>query len=115
MKHKRAQQDLSSLIPSVRNSEQQLDELLVEARARAERTVSDAGGRAERMKSEARAELPGLLAAEREAELSRLRQEAEAAAVAEQERTESLARKARGAVETAVAYVVGLVWPGARR
>jgi vacuolar-type H+-ATPase subunit H len=114
MKHKRGQQDLTSLIPSVRNSEQHLDELLVESHARAERTVSDARTRADQLIREAQAELPGVLAAEREAELRLLRQGADRAARAEQERTESLTRAARGAVEAAVAFVVGLIWPGGR-
>jgi len=114
MKQKRGQQELSSLIPSVRNTEQRFDELMAEARTRAESAVAEAHTRSEQAIRGAQAGLPEMLAAERDEEMRRLRREAEDAARAERELTVALGRNARAAFEAAVAFVVGRVWPGGR-
>ncbi len=115
MKKKRGPQELESLIPSVRNTEQHLDALMADARLRAERVVSEAKARAQEAVREARAGLPALLSAERDAEVRRLRQEADNAAGEERARTDALERGARAAMETAVRFVVDHVWPGGLR
>ena len=112
MKQKRGQQELGSLIPSVRNTEEDLNALMTETRERAERAVADAETRAREILSEAQAALPAVLAAERETEMRRLREEAEDVARAEKGRTEALELYARAVRESAVAYVVSRVWPG---
>ncbi len=58
-KQKRAKQELDSLIPTIKSEEKRLEDLLVEARARAEGMVRDAEAQAAARIQAARQALPG--------------------------------------------------------
>jgi hypothetical protein len=111
---KRATQELESLIPKIKNEELRLEDLLGDARARASGIVRDAETQAAARIEAARNALPGILQAERTARRAALVQKAEDAARMESERTRSVEQSARAAMEKTVAFIVSLVWPGAR-
>ena len=111
-KQKRTQQELESLIPTIKNAEKQLADQLVGARAEAEQMVRQAEETAAARVEQARADLPALLDAERTARLESLRREAEETLHATRAETDSLERVAQGRLAEAVAYIVSRVWPG---
>jgi len=114
-KPKRAKQELESLIPTIKNEEKHLEDLLGDTRSRADGIVKDAEAQAAARIQEARQALPGILQAERDARRAALVRKAEEAARTETERAHGLEQSARAAMDAAVAYIVSLVWPGARK
>ncbi|MGA2379436.1 MAG: hypothetical protein ABSG85_09025 [Spirochaetia bacterium] len=111
---KRLKQELESLIPTIKHEERHLEDLLVDARARADGIVRDAEAQAAARIQAARQALPGILQAERDARRAALVRKAEEAARTEEEKTRALQQSARAAMEKTVAYIVSLVWPGMR-
>jgi len=114
-KKRRSNQDLDSLIPALKSEEKHLEDLLADARARAEAMVQDAEARAAARVQAARQALPGILQAEHESRRASLESSAAEAGRAETEKTQELERRARAAMDATVQYIVGLVWPGAAR
>jgi hypothetical protein len=109
---KRTTHELESLIPTIKNEERHLDDLLGDARARAAGIVRDAEAQAAALIESTRTAIPGILQAERDARRAALVQKAEEAARVEVERTRAVEKSARAAMERTVAYIVSLVWPG---
>ncbi len=114
-KQKQRPRQLDSLIPTIKTEERHLDDLLTEARSRAERIVRDAEAQAAERIEYARKALPGLLEAEREARRAALERNAAAAAAEEEAREADVQRRGRAALEEAAQLIVSLVWPGKAR
>ena len=114
-KKRRSNQELDSLIPALKSEEKHLEDLLADARARAEAMVQDAEARAAARVQAARQALPGILQAEHESRRASLESRAAEAGRAETEKTQELEHRARAAMDATVQYIVGLVWPGARQ
>jgi hypothetical protein len=112
---KRAQQDLESLIPAIKNEESHLEDLLAEARARADGIVRDAEVQAAALTASTRKALPGILQAERDARRAAMVRTADESTHAEAENIRAVEDRARAAMEETVACIVSLVWPGAER
>ena len=110
-KQKRTQQELESLIPTIKNAEKQLADQLGEARAEAARLVQQAEEEAEARVERAKADIPGLLEAERAARMESLRHEAQETLHTARADTDSIERVAQGRLAEAVAYIVSRVWP----
>ena len=111
-KQKRAQQELESLIPTIKNAEKQLAEYLAAARADAERLVLEAVKEAEARVERAQADLPASVAAQRDNRLVALRREAEDALRAARQASGDREASAAQGMNGAVAYIVSRVWPG---
>jgi vacuolar-type H+-ATPase subunit H len=110
---KRLRHELESLIPTIKNEENRLEDMLGDARVRADGIIRDAEtGAAERIRT-TRDELPGVIQAERDARHAALVTRASEAAGGERERNRALEASARAAMEMAVDYIVSLVWPSA--
>jgi vacuolar-type H+-ATPase subunit H len=107
----RTKHELESLIPTIKNEERRLDDLLGDERARSDRIVRDAEAQAAALIESARKALPGMLQAERDARRAALVRKADEAARVEGERTQAVEKSARAAMERTVAYIVSLVWP----
>lgn len=115
-KHKpRGAQQLDSLIPTIKGEEKHLQELLADAHARAEAIVRDAEARAAARIQAERLALPGIVEAERRARHASLESRAAEEARAETQKTRELERRAHAAMDSVVAYIVSLVWPGGAR
>ena len=110
-KQKQRPRQLDSLIPTIKTEERRLDDLLTDARARADRLVRDAETQAAARIEAAQAGLPQMLAAERQARLGAMEKQAEAAAAELQGRQAELERRARAALEEAARFIVSVVWP----
>ena len=110
-KQKRGKQELESLIPTIKDEEKHLDDLLESARAQAERLIAEAEKDAEERVRRARQELPQLLAAEREMRLAALQSRAGEELRAARESTRDLEKAAAGRMEKTVASIVSRVWP----
>jgi vacuolar-type H+-ATPase subunit H len=110
-KQKRAQQELESLIPTIKNAEKQLAEQLVEARAAAQRLILEAEKEAEVRVERARADLPGLVATQREKRVEALRAEAEEALRVLRAAAGDQEGAAAERMDQAVAYIVSRVVP----
>jgi vacuolar-type H+-ATPase subunit H len=110
-KQKRTQQELESLIPTIKNAEKQLAEQLMEARAEAERLILEAEKEAEVRVERAKADLPALVAAQREKRMEGLRGEAEEALRAARKESGAKEGTAAERMATAVAFIVSRVWP----
>jgi vacuolar-type H+-ATPase subunit H len=110
-KQKRAQQELESLIPTIKNAEKQLADQLAAARAEAERLVLEAEKEAEVRVERAKADIPALVAAEREGRLEKLRREADEALRAALKESDDRGGLASERMNDAVAYIVSRVWP----
>jgi hypothetical protein len=111
---KRAKQELESLIPTIKDEESHLEAMLGDTRARADAIVRDAEEQAAALIQSARTALPGILQAERDARRAAMVRRAEEAARTEREKTGELETRARAAMESAVTYIVSLVWPAGR-
>ena len=111
---KRAKHELESLIPTIKNEESRLEDLLADARARADGIVRDAEAQAAALTASARTALPGILQAERDARRAAMVRKAEESAHTETENTRAVEDRARAAMEETVSYIVSLVWPGSR-
>ena len=109
-KQKRGKQELDSLIPSIKNEEKHLDELLQSARAQADRLVGEAERDAEERVRRARDEMPVTLAAERESRQAALRHRAEEELQAARKSTRDLEKAAAGRMENTVSSIVSRVW-----
>jgi vacuolar-type H+-ATPase subunit H len=114
-KQKRAQQELESLIPTIKNAEKQLADQLVAARAEAERLILEAEKEAEVRVERAKADLPALVAAQREKRMEALRREAEDALRAARKDAGTREGAAAERMATAVAFIVSRVWPEPRK
>jgi F0F1-type ATP synthase membrane subunit b/b' len=112
-KQKRAQQELESLIPTIKSAEKQLADQLAVARTEAERLVLEAEKEAEVRVERAKADLPALLSAQREKRMEALRREAEDALRAALEESGDREGSAEQKMNDAVAYIVSRVWPAA--
>jgi vacuolar-type H+-ATPase subunit H len=110
----RVAQELDSLIPTIKSEEKRLQELLADARARADAIVRDAEARAAEAIEAARRELPALVETRRRERHAELESRAAEAARGETERTRALEIHARAAMDAAVRHIVSLVWPVAR-
>jgi len=110
---KRLRHELESLIPTIKNEEKRLEDMLSDARAQADGIIRDAEtGADERMRT-TREELPGVIQAERDARHAALVARAGEAAGGEREKARALEASARAAMEMAADYIVSLVWPSA--
>ena len=112
-KQKRAQQELESLIPTIKNEEKLLAERLEKARADAQRVVQEAEKEAEDRIERGKADLPRFIEKERAARLESLRREAEETLHAARAETGEIERAAAGRLQDAVAWIVSRVWPAA--
>jgi hypothetical protein len=110
-KQKRGKQELESLIPSIKNEEKHLDDLLESARAQADRLIAETESVAEERVRRAREEMPLLLAGERETRLAALQRQAEAELRAARESTQDLEKAAAERMEKTVVSIVSRVWP----
>ena len=108
---KRPKVELESLIPTIKHEEMHLEDLLGDARARADSIVRDAEAQAAARIQAARQALPRILQAERDARRAALVHRAEEAARTEEEKTRALQQSARAAMDKTVVYIVSLVWP----
>jgi hypothetical protein len=113
-RQKRERKDLGSLIPEIKTEEKHLDDLLVGARADAERMVQEAEVEAGARVRAARAAAPRIVEAERQRRVAAVRAEAAEAARTEEKRIRAQEEAAGAAMGTAVAYVTTLVWPEER-
>ena len=109
----RAKQKLESLIPTIKDEESRLEAMLGDARARSDAIVRDAEDQAAAQIQAARAALPGILQTERDARRAAMVRRAEEAARTEAYKTREIQTRARAAMESAVSYIVSLVWPRA--
>jgi vacuolar-type H+-ATPase subunit H len=107
----RVAQELDSLIPTLKSEEKRLQELLADARARADGIVHDAEARAGEAVQAARRDLPAFIEGQRRARRAELESGAAEAARGETEKTRQLQARARAAMDEAVRYIVSLVWP----
>jgi vacuolar-type H+-ATPase subunit H len=112
---KPAKHELESLIPTIKDEESHLEEMLGDTRARADGIVRDAEAQAAALIQSARKALPGILQAERDARRAALVRRADEAARTEEEKTREIGSRARAAMEQTVDYIVSLVWPGGQR
>jgi hypothetical protein len=110
-KQKRGKQELESLIPSIKNEEKHLDDLLETGRAEADRLILEARKGAEERVLRAQEEMPRILAAERESRQDALRRRAEEELRAAREGTLNLEKAAAKRMEKTVASIVSRVWP----
>jgi vacuolar-type H+-ATPase subunit H len=110
-KQKRAQQELESLIPTIKNAEKQLAEQLVEARQAAERLILEAEKEAEVRVQQAQADLPAVVAAQREKRMEALRREADEALRVLRAAAGDQEGAAAEKMDQAVAYIVSRVLP----
>ena len=110
-KQEQRPRQLDSLIPTIKTEERRLDELLTEARARAQQTVAEARRQAAAKVESTRQSLPDLCRAERASRLPALKQKAAAAAAEEELRARTVEARARAAMNAAVDFIVSLVWP----
>ncbi len=108
----RQQQD--SLIPALKSEEKRLDELLTQARAKADAHVRDAERKAEARIAAAAQALPSLVSARRSERQAALEQAAATSAAEDERRARQEEARARGALDAAADYIVSLVWPGGR-
>jgi hypothetical protein len=111
-KQKHGKQELPSLIPSVKNEEKHLADLLETAGSDAAASIQAAEAAAEDRVRRAREQVPRKLAAERERRLAAMKSAAEEELAAARERTRQVEREAAGRIEEAVRRIVSLVWPG---
>jgi vacuolar-type H+-ATPase subunit H len=114
-KQRQRPRQLDSLIPAIKTEERRLDDLLTEARARAEQIVRDSQAEAAARIEATRRSQPELLRAEREARWPALEEKAAAAAADEEARAQAMEKRARAALEETVKFIVSLVWPGESR
>jgi vacuolar-type H+-ATPase subunit H len=106
-----SRQQLDSLIPAIKTEEKRLDDLLAEARARAEAMVREAEQQAAARVETARDSLPAFLEAERESRRAAMERKAAQAAAEEEVRARALEKRARDSMEATADYIVSLVWP----
>ena len=111
----RERQELDSLIPSIKNAEKNLDDLLEGARAEAADLIQNTETEAARRIQRSREDIPGLLARERESRIVSLRARAADQLEAAREENRRLEKKAAGGMEAAVTLIVSRVWPGAEK
>jgi len=110
-KQKQRPRQLESLIPTIKTEERRLDELLSDARARAERMVEEARAQAAARIEATRGSLPALQKAEREARWSAMVQKAAVAAAEEEARANAVETRARAAMAETIRFIVSMVWP----
>jgi hypothetical protein len=114
-KQKRGNTELTSLIPTIKNEEKVLRDLLEEEREKARETVRRAeAGAAEALRCAAE-ELPDVLASQRAARTVALREQAEHELAAARGQTRDLEREATARAAEAVALIVRKVWPEGKR
>ena len=109
----REKQDLDSLIPSIKTTEKNLDDLLEGARADAAELIQTTETEAARRIQRSREDIPGLLARERVSRMVSLLARAADQLEAAREENRRLESKAAANMEAAVALIVSRVWPGA--
>jgi hypothetical protein len=114
-KTQREKQELDSLIPSIKNAEKNLDNLLEGARAEAAELIHTTETEAARRIQRSREETPGLLARERESRMVSLHARAAEVLEATREENRRQEKEAAGRMEAAVALIVSRVWPGAKK
>ena len=114
-KQKQRPRQLDSLIPTIKTEERRLDDLLADARARAEQTVKDARAEAASRIESNRASLPALVKSQREARWPELERGAAAASADEEARVRTVETRARTRMDETVRFIVSLVWPKGRR
>ncbi len=111
----RERQELDSLIPSIKNAEKNLDDLLEGARAEAADLIQNTETEAARRIQRSREEIPALLARERESRMVSLYARAAEQLETAREENRRLEKKAAGGMEAAVTLIVSRVWPGAEK
>ena len=103
-----------SLIPTIKNEEQRLEELLDHARRDAADVVAAATADADRLLTRADAEIPMLLERERAARAGSLRSAADEERSRSAGLLETLRASASRRMEDAVSHIVSRVWPVGR-
>ncbi len=105
-------QQLDSLIPAIKTEEKRLDDLLVEARAKAQGMIQAAEQEAAARIESTRESLPAFLEAQRESRRTAMERKAAQSAEEEEGKARAAEKRARAAMDATADYIVSLVWPG---